>query len=337
MMKSVLIVSEAFTAGGLETHIRGEIACLSAEGWKVHLACGEQFFGDFLPASTASVHPGLRLGPLASLEDLHNAIGEIRGLIRGLSIDFLHIHPYTSLVPAMIAAEAEGIATGVTVHGPSLTDGTYGHLFDFLLDHVLLPTAGHVFAVSGEIQSVLAPFVSAERLTVLPNSVSLPGVEQPSTPSDAKPGCWLVASRLDHAKLPGVLDFLHHAQAARIRCVHVAGDGPARAELADAVRDMGAADLVSLIGVKSDLPASMRGYDGVAGMGRVVLESMAAGRPTCLVGYDGVKGFVTQRLFPLAAWANFSGRGLPNITESEFVRQFGEIVQLPRGTFHDPR
>lgn len=326
MMTSVLIVSEAFTAGGLETHISGEIDCLTAEGWKVHLACGENFYEDFLPASTASVHSGLPLGPLANLQELRHTIDALRDLIRRLEVPLVHIHPYTSLIPAMIAAEVEGVATAVTVHGPSLTDGTYGRCFDFLLDQVLLPNAGHVFAVSEEIKSVLVPFVSTDRLTVLPNGVALPDVGAVGYPlAEAHPDCWLLASRLDKAKLPGLLAFLRYALSAGLGCIHVAGDGPARQDLAEALRAMRASNRVSLLGVKRNLSSLMPGYRGVAGMGRVVLEALATGCRTCLVGYDGVKGVVTQDLFERAAWSNFSGRGLPSITEDEFITQIKSI------------
>lgn len=327
-MSSILIVTEAFTAGGLETHIRGEIQRLSEQGFNVHLACGEQFSSEFLPSEAASVRSGLRLGPAATLEDLQASVSELRGMIQHGGIDRVHIHPYTSLIPAAIAAEVEGVPSALTVHGPSLTDGTYGQLFDFLLDHVLLPGSGHVFAVSEEIRAVLSPFVDEQRLTVLPNSVAIAGDgSSPAALVDARDGCWLVASRLDRSKLPGVVHFLQLARAVGIPRVEVAGDGPARDELEAALREGALAGLATLIGVKNDLPARMKGYAGVAGMGRVVLESLAAGRPTCLIGYDGVKGLITPTLFRQAAWANFSGRGLPSIGHVQLIQQLDGLAQ----------
>ena len=77
-MNSILIVSEAFTAGGLETHIRGEIEYLSRQGWSIHLACGEQFSVDLLPEVTTTVRPGLLLGPNATLTELKKSVSELR-------------------------------------------------------------------------------------------------------------------------------------------------------------------------------------------------------------------------------------------------------------------
>lgn len=328
-MNSILIVSEAFTAGGLETHIRGEIEYLSRQGWSIHLACGEQFSVDLLPEVTTSVRPGLLLGPNATLAELKKGILDLRELMRTLRVDIVHIHPYTSLIPAAIAAEAEGIPSVITVHGPSMMDGTYGPLFDFLLDHIVLPSARHVFAVSEEVRALLSPFLDSHRLTVLPNSVLLTNWEESPQAGCREDACWLVASRLDHAKLPGVIAFVQMAHAAGIPRIEVAGDGPARGDLQIALRDAGLDEFAALIGFKADLPALMRSYAGVAGMGRVVLESLAAERPTCLIGYDGVKGLVTPRLFEHAAWSNFSGRGLMNITHEQFIQQLNELSATP--------
>ncbi len=72
------------------------------------------------------------------------------------------------------------------------------------------------------------------------------------------------------------------------------------------------------------MPELISGCAGVAGMGRVVLEAVSAKKPVVLIGYDGVKGVVREPLFVEAAFANFSGRGLPIIGEDELCRQFSK-------------
>jgi hypothetical protein len=50
--------------------------------------------------------------------------------------------------------------------------------------------------------------------------------------------------------------------------------------------------------------------DIVVGMGRVVLEGLAARRPTVLIGYEKAVGVVSGENFDKYGFSNFSGRGL---------------------------
>jgi hypothetical protein len=61
--------------------------------------------------------------------------------------------------------------------------------------------------------------------------------------------------------------------------------------------------------------------DIVLGMGRALLEGVAAGRPSILVGYERVVGLVTNENFPALRFSNFSGRGVPSQNLSDVVKQ----------------
>lgn len=99
-MKSILIVSEAFEVGGLETHIRGEIVSLTRAGCRVHLATGKRFNDLLLPPETASLTKDLPLGPESSLAELLHTIETLRQIVRQHAIECIHAHPFISLLPA---------------------------------------------------------------------------------------------------------------------------------------------------------------------------------------------------------------------------------------------
>ena len=312
-MKSILIITEQFTLGGLETHICGEITTLSKLGVGVYLATGKKFNGALLPINFHNITHGIPLGSDSSSEDLLYSISELRQIIRTNSIDFVHIHPFTSIIPGAIAAELENIPFSITFHGPASLAEYYGPVHDFLVKSLILPIADLVVAVSTETEKLLLNYADKDSIVVIPNSVNFEPLLNIETKKIELNPHWLIASRLDNFKIVGVLDFCIKAKLAGISNVLVAGDGPAKEDLSRMLSEHGLDGYVTLLGASSDMNALMRNASGVAGMGRVLLEAIALKKPFVLVGYDGVKGVVDPELLTRATDENFSGRGLPTI------------------------
>lgn len=323
-MRSLLVVTEIFEVGGLETHVRDEIAFLSRAGCSVHLATGRRFSSLLLPPEAASLTGGLALGPESTLGDLVQSVEALRRLIRERGVECVHAHPFTSLLPGFIAAELERVPFVMTLHGPASLAGCYGPLHDFVLDAVLLPRSSLVVAVSEEVAGLAAPYLGTRGALVLPNSVDVDRFDGGGAGGGSDPW-WLVVSRLDPTKIRGVVDFIRRAAAAGLPGVRVAGEGPARAELERLLEKERLTGYAELLGERGDIPDLIGAARGVAGMGRVALEGLAARKPVFLVGYDGVKGLLDPSLALRAAEANFSGRNLPVVDDTTFFSQVSRV------------
>lgn len=319
-MRSILIVTEQFTLGGLETHIQGEIRQLSEQGVAAHLAVGNAFDSAFVPPCVVSVTSGLPLDPLANAGSLLEAIDQLRDIIRKHQIQAVHAHPFASFIPAAAAAELEAVPLVITLHGPaSLT--SYGPIYDVLVRDVIFRNAAFIVSVSPEVIDIASTYSKRENIIYIPNSVMFEENDGDCMGVGATDARWLVASRLDFDKIPGVIDFCAKARESGIVGVVVVGDGVAKRNLEGALAELGLSDYAELAGACSNLPELMRRYCGVAGMGRVLLEGVASKKPVVLVGYDGVKGVVDPALLQLAAKRNFSGRGLPTLDVASFSEQ----------------
>ncbi|PAX18371.1 hypothetical protein CLI92_00550 [Vandammella animalimorsus] len=321
-MKSLLIVTEQFTLGGLETHIRGEIEYLSKAGVTVHLAAGKAFEDALLPAELTSITHGLPLGPECSPEELLSVIQHLRQIIRRHAIGYVHIHPFTSIIPAVAAAELESVPYAITLHGPA-SMASYGPIYDLLVKDIILPSTPLIVAVSPEVQDLLSIHASDQSVAYIPNSVLFEephGANSAVSPLDPR---WLVVSRMDEFKIQGIFDFCRKAKACGIPGVVIAGDGPAKQQLCQMLEEHGDSDYVELIGPSNEIPTLIQKFSGIAGMGRVVLEGVSSHKPVVLVGYDGVKGVVDEQLLTQAAEHNFSGRNLPVIDDNELLDQLG--------------
>src|SRR5690606_12444010 len=150
-------VTEQFTVGGLETHIRGEVSQLIKKGIQVHLATGKNFNAELLPSGLSSVNHNIPLDPTATADELLIAINRLRQIIHEQLIDCIHVHPMTSIIPAMAAAELEAIPVAITLHGPASLI-SYGPLYDFLLKNIILPNSELIITVSPEMKRLASAY-----------------------------------------------------------------------------------------------------------------------------------------------------------------------------------
>lgn len=323
MDRSLMIVTEAFELGGVETYIRSEVEQLVKQGWRVHLVCGSRFSEAMLPHGLASITSGLALGPEASIEEFLRSVDQMVDIARRENVSIINAHPFTSLISAVVAASLLRLPCVATLHGPSSIAGSYGAAYDFMLASLVLPAVSWVSAVSGEVAALARPYTDPARLSILANPVTPPVGVLRGMP--AQSGRWLAVSRLDPAKSSGIIEFARAAAEVGLAGVDICGDGPSRAYVEDSLADLINCGAVRLLGARADAATLMSSYVGVAGMGRVALEGLAAGLPVVLVGYDGIKGLLDSELYLDASWANLSGRGLATISNEELDQQLQSI------------
>lgn len=326
--KRVLIVTELYSIGGLETQVAGMVRVLTARGHEVHFASGAAVAPAHLPPGLATAHYPLPLGSSSTAADLLAAVAQLEAIVRTRHIDLVHGHPFGSFLPAYLAARRCGVPFVMTLHGPASLRPAYGYLHDLLLKFHLLPNADRVYCVSPEVRALAASYVPAETCRVLVNAVDLTCF----APIETRPGPprWALVIRVDAEKLPGLKDFCAKVAQLALGPVDVYGDGPCLEELRCFIRDGGWADLIRLRGPHNAIHHALtEGYTGVAGMGRVVLEAGAMNLPAVLVGYDGLKGLLDEATAARAAWWNFSGRGLETVSAARLAQQVQ--VELPEG------
>lgn len=333
-MKSILIVTEQFTVGGLETHIRGEVSQLIKKGIQVHLATGKNFNAELLPSGLSSLNHNIPLDPTATADELLIAINRLRQIIHEQLIDCIHVHPFTSIIPAVAAAELEAIPVAITLHGPASLI-SYGPLYDFLLKNIILPNSELIITVSPEMKRLASAYTDERSLNYIPNAISFTSAKELNTGPDEINPHWVIVSRLDQFKIHGVIDFCAKAKIVGISSILVVGDGPAKEELRQELEQRGLSNYVNLYGSSNQVQLLMKQSAGVAGMGRVILEGIACQKPVILVGYDGVKGVVDKALLELSADSNFSGRGLPVINAEDFLEQLKKNSDLDFSHLYD--
>jgi len=320
-MKHILIVSDKFANGGLETHIRGEVIQLHRHGWDIHVLFAE-VSGDLpMPMEIKSIVTGIKMDASTTAAEMAESVDKIITIVRHNRIQLLHAHGFFSLIPCMIAAQVEEIPLVITLHGPVFFQYFHNQVHRDIISSMVLPEASLIVAVSEEIRELARVHVDDKKIVVLPNAVNF----DMAISSQASDPRFLVVSRLDADKIDGIIDFVEKARDAGICGLLIAGGGNRQEALEAILSEKELTGFVEFFGFCENISELMRNYAGVVGMGRVVLEAFALKKTVVLIGYDGVKGVVDCDLLERARCENFSGRGLSTITAQDLRAQLHAI------------
>lgn len=329
---NIVVVSEFFKMGGLETQILGLVRHVKREGHRVSFVVGANSRSHPLQELIGDQILQIEIPPVMSGASTMTLVDNIAAFCRDQKCELLHLHPFVTLPLGSLVAARLGLPFVVTLHGPASLDLEYGLPYRFMLDQMVLNSANKVFCVSTETMNKLVDMQPSAPACHLPNGVDLQKFccsQQVNVNGE-----WAVVARLDEDKIPGIQHFLDtFFTLSRFDIgggIRVFGDGGSREVLEQWLAHRPYVSRVKIEGHCDCLESVLcRGFAGVAGMGRVVLESGAMGLPVILVGYDGVKGLVQRAEMDYLSECNFSGRGLTTIGADTLADQFDRLMICP--------
>jgi len=315
----ILIITENFRTGGLETQVIGFVKHLVKAGHEVYLISGfnsrtAPLKGLIGEANIFEVDMNPHLSTSAFSESLYKIIS----YTKGIDPNVIHLHPFTSIIYGGLVGAFLRKPYVVTLHGPASLN--WGCVYRIFLE-IILKDAFKVFCVSREVYERAKAIIEGANLVILPNGVD---TERFKPAQVDLSGPIALISRLDSDKIPGIKAFLtlwSGLSPQERNAVHIFGDGFSLEELKAWVKDYLKGDSwIKFMGHRDDLDEVLKtGYSAMAGMGRVILEALAMEIPAILVGYDGVKGIVTLDKVDDFAKRNFSGRYSPNVGIGELL------------------
>lgn len=324
---NIVVVTEYFRRGGLETHLFGFLREVQRRGHRVSVIAGARERLEELRRCVNGDVLGMEWPQPPTGEAALDVAERMAGFCRARGADLLHLHPFSTLSYGCLAAARAGLPYVFTLHGPSNLRRPPAEGGALVVERIAA-AASRVFCVCDEVTDDVREGAASDRVATLLNAVDLArwreAARHPSGP-------WAVVGRLDHDKVGSVRCALEALCAAPLAAeARVFGDGSGRAGLESWLAGQEWSARVRLQGHRDDLAEVLReGFAGVAGMTRVVLEAGALGLPVLLAGYDGVKGLIAVSDMAALARRNFSGRGLSPIDAGALHRQMALLGAEP--------
>ena len=310
----VLFVFEQYGAGGFETHVDALIRKFVADGVDVHCLSGSGFSRSPVFDLVKDHGPvDFQIFTGSSVELQARRISEI---IAAEHIDVVHSHPFVSFLPAALGALLASVPYGVTFHGPpdlSRWTKNFGALLVESLSRFILPCAAFITAVSQETKDSISKVfgVDADRISVCLNPIDTDEFHPSYDEGSLTERSCLLVSRLDDDKFrscAAALELFQELQRTDASWrLSVAGSGNRVPDLKNYAFALKLAN-VNWLGYKPDIAELMPSSTVVVGMGRVMLEAIAAGRVAVLSGYQGLISTIRPEDFSRLQAGNFDGR-----------------------------
>jgi glycosyltransferase involved in cell wall biosynthesis len=324
----ILIMVEGFGAGGLETHVLGQVAALRGLGHEVLVWAMEQRAPSFAPPET-------RFAPAVQTADSAREFGVgVHGFaawLRAERVDLLYAHNLRAAMLAAFAAQETRLPFIVAIHGPYEAGRAVNPLWRAYIDALAFPAASFVAPVS-ELVAEAVRARGARRVHIVRNGVSDAWCAPAET---SRNGRRLLVSRLDARKTAGILPLLEQLRALPALRLDIAGEGERRVQLEQAIAALDLGGRVRLLGLVTEVRPLMSSYDCILGMGRVVLEAAALGKPTVCLGYEGPKGVVDAAFLKRSAAVNHAGVGLPNVPLQTILAALAGMTAGDRDAIRD--
>ena len=232
-------------------------------------------------------------------------------IMRREKIDLLHVNHGRTLLLGVILGWLRRVPLVYTIHGVSRRE------LPLAARDLLFRRVARVLPVSEESAAFFAGHVRypAQQIVIVRNAIDFAHF----TPVKKKVDGFfslLYLSRLDQDKRRAV-DAAMHAVArifpgrpqVRLRVLGAGRQSGRIRRLARAINGRLGRDVIMVEGWADDPAEFMDKADLVLGVGRCVLEAVAAGRPVLVLGNERIGGMVTAENFPVLQKTNFSGRG----------------------------
>lgn len=324
---NLLIVSEAFVGGGLETHIHTYYQELKTSH---HITFAFGRFQNRLPIDLSCVHDGFHFKSNCTIQEMIEDIERLKEIIVREQIDVIHVHPFYSLYPVMIASQLTGVPVATTYHG----------IASFSFSSQLMDTAwyyygmyeliGKIFTVSNTGKLALEHQFHRKEICFLPNALNLEQYRAHTVVANHR---WAVISRLDadNGKEEALYSLFAMLPELEIEHIDVYGDGSRRPALMEYVKTHQLSSKVTFQGFQSDLFDRLDGkYNGVIGTDRVAIEGLAMGYPVIEMGYCRVIGVINDTLLKRLQDTNFDANLMEEIPGAAALNaQLSQVYQHP--------
>ncbi len=322
---NILVANENFTGGGLETHIHSYYMELREEH-RFIFAVGK--FQSDLEFRKEDIREGFHFGWNSSVGEFCEDVDCLVRLIREEKIDVIHVHPFFSLFPAVVASQLTGVPIVCTYHGIASFSFSNRINDTILFQYFYSELFSRIFTVSNTGKKVLMERMHIPDAVFLPNSVDMSLYKRHQVVNNRK---WALISRLDadNGKESAIKKLFDVLTSVEMDAVDIYGDGTRRKELEQYAAQRGLNQVV-FKGFKSDLYDRLNGhYNGVIGTDRVAVEGLTMGYPVLELGYGHLCGVFDNELLEQAVECNFDANILPDCGLEKLNRQLEKVYSDP--------
>lgn len=313
MSNILYCIPNFFRSGGTETRFLSEARNFHGRNKKTYLLVRKNFFDKDMYSSLFNELNVTCLefdfGEYGNIKDTISLVSFIIETIQSFKIGYVFANYNHTIFASSIACHITHTKLICTYH---ISDKIHSSkkFEDYFFNYYILPKSNLNLCVSKEVYQQKKSY-GTDNCIYAPNLIDK-NIFHKKNDTNANQFYWTIVSRLDANKLPGILAFIDLLVSHKNIMLKICGDGNAKQELESYISDKNMTDRVDFLGTVSQkvVATTMQYSLGVAGVGRVVIESAMLGKPTVILGYERatVKGLLSKSNIETFGSANFTGR-----------------------------
>lgn len=317
---NILVISQNFSRGGLETQIFTQYNIMKNTN-KFYFAFAS--FNSNLNIEEAKIYKDFNFSADASIQEFCLDVEKLIKIIRENNIDVIHVHPFYSVFPAVFAAKLTNTPIIYSYHGYGSLNFPHQVNDVILLQCMLESEIDKVLSVTELGVSAINNATFTNKAIFLPNCIDLNKYKKHNIVNNKT---WALISRIDNDKIEEIYQLISILDKIDIKKICIYGEGNKKEELEKFVRDNELIDKVILMGHSDNLSSELNGkYNGIIGIGRVVMEAIAMGYPTILIGFRKIAGVIDLKMYNNVKEYNFINRMIPNISIDKLSKQIKNV------------
>lgn len=318
---NILVVSQNFTRGGLETQIYTQYTAMKNEN---NFSFAFSNYSSNFDFGNAKIYTGFKFSADSSIEEFYQDVNKLVEIVKENKIDIIHAHPFYSIFPAVFAAKIMNIPIVYTYHGVISFNFTNQINDNLLFKAIIESEIDKVFSVSETGVYAMQHVVNnSDKVVFLPNAIDLTKYKK-NVVIDNKN--WALISRIDSDKIEEIKKIISVMDEIDINKICIYGDGNKKEELQQYIAENELHNKVLLMGHCDNISEELNNkYNGIIGTSRAAMEAIAMGYPTLLTGYGKIAGIIDLQLYNSIKKENFINKILPDITVDKLKQQIQNV------------
>ena len=317
----ILVVSEEFSRGGLETQIKTYYDNLPSD---VEMVFAFQRYTKEVVLENAKIYTGFHFSFNDTIKEFCEDVERLVDIINTEKIDVIHLHPFYSFFATLFASQLTKTKLIHSFHGFGsfnfLNSVTIASIFKYAFE---IGAVAQLHTVSN-IGKQCFEDIGYKNSVLIPNAVDTEYFKTIEYVNNKK---WAIISRIDSDKISEIKQLLLNKATYGMEAIDIYGSGAEIESLENFIAENGLTETVQFKGYCNDIYNTLnQKYNGIAGIGRVVLEGISMGMPVFLIGYGKLTGFINQKLFDEILPLNFTNTRI-NSTNYE-IPSAEELVKL---------
>lgn len=317
---NILILTDTFSKGGLETHIDTMYNELKKNN-NIFFAFSNYEKNNYL--KDATIYTKFKFSYESTIRDFCEDVNKLVKIIKKHHIDLIHVHPFYCLFPSIFAANITNTKIVYTYHGRTSLNFVRSINDDIIYEFAIENILNKVFCVTNNAVEWYKDYKKEEQCVYFPNLIDEEKYVEHKVLTNKR---WALISRIDNDKDKEIKKIIRMLPELDIETIDIYGTGNEIKNIERLVKKLNLQEKVIFKGYNYNIYEKLNNnYNGVIGIGRVAIEALTMNYPVLLIGHGKVCGVINEKIFNNINTINFVNTETSEVNIKELNQQLKDL------------